>query len=258
MSNVTNYFTTPILNKQRCGPVLASLACLAGLSTAAFADDASIFAPYFRADIGLSSTIHKDGYLLDSVERDELLVDSHTGGRFQIGAGLYLNDYLRTDITVSYRGNMTELGTYFDSDGIPNKPENVFDDGGFETSNLSTMLNIYFEPMGVLGTSTGRFSPYVQAGIGWAHNETDDLYFPLYDLTVFGDTHDDLAWQIGAGTTYDLSDRWKLDLSYRYIDMGEARSGLRYDTAGAPAYIEQEARFDLRAHEVMLGLQYSF
>lgn len=180
------------------------------------------------------------------------------GARYQIGAGLKLNDYLRTDITLSYRDSLTEVGAYYDSNGAVD-PANRLNGDAFKASNWSTMLNLYVDPLRAAGINTGAFSPYLQGGIGWARNKTDDLVFSANGTRVSGDTHNDLAWQVGAGVNYAITNQWKLDLSYRFIDMGEARSkSYAVQTSGNQIALEREARFDLQAHEVLLGLQYQF
>lgn len=228
------------------------------LSSKAQAEDGWLFAPYLRVDLGYSSTVDDDGDLHDSTpERDILDMDPNNGARYQIGAGLKLNNYLRTDVTLSYRDKLTKVGSYIDADGIRNKPSNQLDSGALETSNWSTMLNIYVDPLRAAGLDTGAFSPYLQGGIGWARNKTEDMKFTTAG-TIIGDTHNDFAWQVGAGVNYAITDQWKLDLSYRFIDMGEARSSNVYFSGSTVSPQPQGARFDLQAHEVLIGLQYQF
>ncbi|WP_417803322.1 outer membrane protein [Thalassospira lucentensis] len=238
---------------------VATLAALglAGLHATATAEEWQL-TPYLRADLGYSSTVDDDGDLLDTrPERDTLDMSPNDSARYQIGAGLSLNSYLRTDITVSYRNNLTEAGGYFDPDGAVD-PANRLNGGAHKTSNWSTMLNLYVDPFRAAGYDTGKFSPYLQGGIGWARNKTDNLVFAA-GTRVFGDTHNDLAWQIGAGLNYAITDQWKIDVSYRFIDMGEARGSKTFRRPnGTLREMKREARFDLQAHEVLLGLQYQF
>lgn len=233
-----------------------SLLSIIGLNSPAYADDGWMFSPYLRVDLGYSTTIDDDVRFLDPSEYDTLDMDRDSGERYQIGVGAKLNDFIWADITVSYRDKMTEVGTYLDADGIPNKAINEIDDGAFQTSNWSTMLNIYVDPFRAAGLDTGAFSPYLQGGIGWARNKTEDMKFTNAG-TLFGDTHNDFAWQIGAGVLYSITDHLKLDLSYRYLDMGEARASNSY-TAGGPTFNVGDIDFDLKAHEVLLGLQYQY
>ena len=217
------------------------------------------FSPYLRADLGYSITVDDDADLIDTgPERDTTDMAAKKGARIQVGAGLQLNSYLRTDITLSYRDGLAEAEAYMDSDGIPNKPSNELEDGGYETSNLTVLLNVYVDPLTAAGIDTGGFSPYLQGGIGWARNETEDLTF-VGGTTVEGAIHNDLAWQVGGGIAYAFTDAWAVDLSYRFISMGEAHSSRSVVSgAGTPFEVPRETRFDLMAHEVLLGVRYRF
>ena len=223
---------------------------LAGLHSTASAEE-WLLAPYLRADIGYSSTDANDANVFDDAPR-KFETDPHTGGRFQVGAGLELTRYFRTDVTISYRDNMADLDTF---DNLGGFRFNVTD-GRHNTSNITTMLAGYIDPFAVLKIDTGNFSPYLQAGVGWARNTTKSSR--ITSSVLDGKTSDELAWQVGAGLNYALTDSWKVDLSYRYIDMGKARTSRLYTDAGVPDILVEEAQFDLKAHEVLLGLQYQF
>lgn len=225
----------------------------------AHAEDDWLFAPYLRADLGYSITVDDRAEFDDPVERDSIEMTSYKGSRYQIGAGLKLTDYLRTDITVSYGNRLSAADDYRDADGIPNKSGNKLNDGAFETSSWTTMVNVYVDPLSIAGVDLGAFSPYVQGGIGLARNKTEKMFFVNdNDSYTTGDTHNDLAWQIGAGVGYAISDQWTLDMSYRFLDMGEARGGDKFINSVGTVTGVEPARFDLRAHEFMIGLQYQF
>ncbi|MBP3125199.1 outer membrane beta-barrel protein [Thalassospira sp. ER-Se-21-Dark] len=215
-----------------------------------------LLTPYLRADLGYSSTINDKVRFFDSAGTASFEMTSHKGTRYQIGAGLKLTDYLRTDITVSHGARLSAADDYRDPDGIADKPVNMMNDGALETSNWTTMMNVYVDPLSLAGIGSGAFSPYVQGGIGWARNKTEKMFFANNSF-IIGDTHNDLAWQIGAGVGYAISDHWTLDLSYRFLDMGEARGGDTYISGATKTKLEAP-RFDLRAHEFMVGLQYQF
>jgi opacity protein-like surface antigen len=238
---------------------LISLLSITGLDAAAHAQDEWQFAPYLRADLGYSSAVNDKADFFDGSHRDSIEITSHKGARFQVGAGLTLTDYLRTDITVSYGSRLSAADDYRDVDGIPNKTNNKLNSGALETSNWTTMMNVYVDPLSFAGVDLGAFSPYVQGGVGLAQNKTEKMFY-VNDNGSYttGDTHNDLAWQIGAGVGYAISDQWTLDMSYRFLDMGEARGGDKFiDSVGTVTGVEP-ARFDLRAHEFMIGLQYQF
>ncbi len=104
----------------------------------------------------------------------------------------------------------------------------------------------------------GGFMPYVGAGVGVAYNQVGEIYFTgNRNLTnrIEGASKVSLAWSLMAGIGWQVSDRAILDFGYRYIDMGNARSG-RVDSAG---FVNPAVRIDdLAAHEFKIGLRYHF
>ena len=227
---------------------------LTGLNSVAHAQDGWLFAPYLRADLGYSSTVDDDADSNDD-GASALNIVADQSARYQIGAGMELTPYLRSDITVSYRGDMAEADTFHSFDDGDNYPAAK---GSFKTSNVTAMLNVYIDPLTASGVNTGRFSPYLQGGIGWAHNRTKFVNLSTINTNISGGENNDLAWQVGAGLNYSLTDQWKIDVSYRYISMGEAHGGSTYQNGGTSSAFDRDPRFDLQAHEVLLGLQYQF
>ena len=115
------------------------------------------------------------------------------------------------------------------------------------------MFNGYYD----LGNFSG-FVPYVGAGVGFAFNKVDEVYFtgnPFLTNRIFGDERWSLAWSLMAGVGYQITDRITLDVGYRYLDMGKAESGT-IDNAG---FTNPKVRIDeLAAHEVKVGLRFAF
>jgi opacity protein-like surface antigen len=63
------------------------------------------------------------------------------------------------------------------------------------------------------------------------------------------------AWALYTGLAYDVTPGFTIDLSYRYTDLGDARSGTlaAYDGSfvdGAPVHIG-----DITSHDLMLGVR---
>lgn len=97
------------------------------------------------------------------------------------------------------------------------------------------------------------FTPYLGAGIGMAFNYTG------YEVTLKnGETYsaDDrftnLAWNVGAGFSYDLNDFIALDASYRFVGLGYNEVSKTVD--GITAKIENEPY----NNEFMVGVRLSF
>ncbi len=117
----------------------------------------------------------------------------------------------------------------------------------------SMMFNTYYD----FGKHAG-FVPYVGAGIGFAYHKMGDVTItdPNSPAVQFGDEQLSFAWALMAGVGYQLSERMILDVGYRYIDMGLARSSHGDNTF---AFWNPRLELDdLRAHEFKLGLRYHF
>jgi len=65
------------------------------------------------------------------------------------------------------------------------------------------------------------------------------------------DTSDNLAWAAGIGVVYRVSDTWRLEFAYRYIDLGTVEMG-PYNNG---TVIEAD---DHVSHDIVLGLQFRF
>ncbi len=115
------------------------------------------------------------------------------------------------------------------------------------------MLNLYKD----LGTYN-RLTPYVGAGVGVAYHDVDQVFFtgnPALVNRIEGDKDIAFAWSLMAGVGYQISERAILDFGYRYINMGDAKSG-RVDTAG---FVNPAVEIDdIDAHEFKVGMRYHF
>ena len=121
---------------------------------------------------------------------------------------------------------------------------------GFE-NNLSTdvvLVNLFYDID--LGPN---WRPFVGLGVGWARNTSDVLRTPLIagPSEERKDTSDNVAWTAGFGVVYRLSDTWRLELAYRYIDLGTIEMG-PYNNG---TIIEAE---DYVSHDIFLGVQFRF
>ena len=85
--------------------------------------------------------------------------------------------------------------------------------------------------------NTSKFTPYVGGGIGIAHNELKGTAFGTY----FDDKDYAFAYQAGAGVAYNLCPHFDLTADYRFVDTSKFENGE-----------------DLKAHEVLAGVRYSF
>lgn len=199
---------------------------------------------YARADIGLSIPRDLDGNWLEPNDggiggdlKNGALAGAGIGYRFAFG--------LRTDAAVSYRPHFdlsSEAADRFGNAGTAKS----------DVSALTVMLNVYYDlPL------EGRFTPFVGAGLGFARNRIGSVDYTLNGAFLdveSGHTETNFAWALMAGGSYAVTDRIALEVGYRYLDAGELKtSGSLAFGGSVPALTS-----DLRSHEVMASLRYSF
>lgn len=213
---------------------------------------------YVRADVGYAwSHTPEVNWLVTDPVTDDFVTDKVTHVSVEntwlgeVGAGCGSGSRgLRGELMFGFRGSR-------DIDGEPGlwAPTIPIDEDPLHTSvqSYTLMFNAYYD----LGQFRG-FVPYVGAGIGAAYNIVDNVYFtenPNLTNTIEGERTLALAWSVMAGVGYQISDRAILDVGYRFIDLGHAKSG-SVDSLGKVnprTYID-----DMYAHEIKVGLRYHF
>ena len=193
--------------------LLSTVAVIAGLtfSGAAMAETTAQYIAdnlYARIDAGYSMG----------------LSDTENAAVFDVGMGMRLNEYFRTDITAEYRpwGKIDFKGH-----------------GKSDMYSLDGMFNIYASyPV------WDAFSVYGTGGIGYAYNNTDDF------ANGKGKGKSNFAWNVGAGVEYAITPCMVVDLGYRYSDLGRAEA--KDTTTGA------KVREDVKYNDIKLGMLYYF
>lgn len=193
---------------------------------------------YLRGDIGYG--YNSDPEIIDEVAA--YFVGEDLDDTWSIGGGIgyYLTRGFRMDVTLDYR---------FDSDLYAYYPASPALPLTGELSSLVGLVNFYYElDMG------HRITPYVGVGIGFARHEMDaGKQINGVDPVDFdGDSETEFAWALMAGVDIDLREGWKLDVGYRYLDMGSVK--YTDATTGTKVYDID----DLESHEFRVGLRYSF
>jgi opacity protein-like surface antigen len=101
--------------------------------------------------------------------------------------------------------------------------------------------------------------PFILGGLGFAtvtNGQEDDYANGVaFNGSISGATQTNLAWTVGGGVGVPVADRLTVDLTYRWLDLGERRTGssLLFNGASAPTTPD---RADLRVHTIMVGLRY--
>jgi len=239
---------------------------------------------YLRGDVGV-------GELNGKTSIEQVGVGSSRGhaenfGSFVsggVGVGYQFNSWLRADITGEYR---TKASTSFADkycnalDGGGNflaptcNGASPFQREGFNRINGNIGSYVFLANGYVdLGTWYG-LTPYVGAGVGFASlrasgfndvggnyardNATGAIlagtsfatggYLANRDKTNF-------AWALMAGLGYDVSERLKLELGYRYLNLGKAETGNAVCFGDPTCQFTVKAK-DLDSHEFRLGMRW--
>jgi opacity protein-like surface antigen len=85
------------------------------------------------------------------------------------------------------------------------------------------------------------FTPFVNAGVGYTQNRLSAYNSSVNETYSIKDNS--FTWSLGAGISAKITNRWNVDLGYRYYDMGD---GLSKDNGST----------ETTDHEVYLGLRY--
>ncbi len=100
---------------------------------------------------------------------------------------------------------------------------------------------------------TPHFQPYVGAGLGFSALTTTNVTSDNPPGSIYsGATHWNFAWALMAGFTKNMSNSLKLDVGYRYVNLGEARSGVIDDGLANTGFFQYQK---IQAHEFRVGLR---
>lgn len=231
---------------------------------------------YLRGDVGVSyndsdrwtqspsnngSTILSSGFVTNSL-----------GGSAFVGAGVgyQFNSWLRSDVTAEFRTSINATGTYQEQTQFAdiNGLNNFIGQNNYKGNITSYvgLVNGYVD----LGTWHG-ITPFVGAGVGFATHYasgfTDSGYAsingsvtPVAANLIQSATKTNLAWALHAGLAYSVTPNLKLELAYRYLNMGDAKSGnIVCGALSACNTVVQGFKIkEMEAHDIKLGLRWQF
>ena len=92
---------------------------------------------------------------------------------------------------------------------------------------------------------------YLSAGVGVAFNNADAVQGGSGQFD--DDSSTEIAWSVGAGLSRVLTDIWSVDFGYRYVDLGDADTGISEFTP-----FDEHFEGELDTHEVIVGIRSSF
>lgn len=204
---------------------------------------------YLRGDVGYK--VYRDpkvsfkGHNYRNEDLDETGV---IGG----GVGYKLNSWFRTDVTLDYEFKSKFKGKLICPPAGCGGP-NRFSDEHAKISAWTGLWNVYAD----LGTWQG-ITPYVGAGVGASRIKVSNYQFTNPNGTTGtqpGDSKWDFSWALMAGVGYNVTDNLVIDAGYRYLNLGDGRSGKAAGFGGSRKAIKFD---DIQAHEFRVGFRYMF
>jgi opacity protein-like surface antigen len=216
---------------------------------------------YLRGDVGVGisnfNQISRNAPQLTSFksEYNEISSNAHIGA----GIGYAWNSWLRTDLTLELRGAGQHVnGRYSYTSG----GGSGYNDYKANLNQVVGLVNAYID----LGTFAG-ITPYIGAGIGFAHNRMGYTSMPgsygcggcitPTNEVVSPGAKTNLAWALMAGVSYDVSRNAKLELGYRYLNSGSFTSGNQStDACGCTFTSVPLTGGKITSHDFRLGMRW--
>jgi opacity protein-like surface antigen len=215
---------------------------------------------YLRGDAGISQYRNGKFSSPDLPPAQFYNQDFGAGSFVGIGVGYQFNSWLRADVTGEYRfskGFKAFDRIDFDAGGGLRGTTHEITHGDYTAGVV--MVNGYVD----LGTWLG-ITPFVGAGVGFAHHMLSG--FSDQSINVIGGvaspsggsignaSKTSFAWAIHAGLGYDVTPNFKVELAYRFMHLGDMRTGALNCFCGA-TYSPLRVK-GLEAHEIKLGMRW--
>ncbi len=183
------------------------------------------------------------------------------------GIGYAWNSWLRFDVTGEYRTKalMKTTGRYMGaSDFCPPTAFGVgscFDNISGNLSSAVFLANAYVD----LGT-WWCLTPFIGAGVGTARNMLSGVQdqgiissgFQGFGYTNGNSAQWNLAWDVTAGLTYNVTENLKVDLSWRYLNMGSPQTSVVNCQNTSPCVGAFYTLQNVSAQDFRVGLRWMF
>ena len=234
-----------------------TLALLLTLPTMAVAIDLEGY--FVTAKGGVSKTLNTgEMSFINSIS--QLIVieneDLGTGSAFGFSVGKYLNDNFRLELEAIKRNG-------YEYDAFGKEPivfRSVSHKAKIQTEALFINGFYDFQPVTMSNTA---IIPYLGVGVGISRNKMGTIvqYQGAPDgITLDGNTINEFAYKLSAGTLVSLTEQLSLDVNYQYVNLGAFKSGTVFSRNGVFSSNFQRGLNggDIKTQELMVGLQYTF
>jgi opacity protein-like surface antigen len=187
---------------------------------------------YFRGDFGYR--FNQPGSVTSAIAPNP--TNNRIDDAFAIGLGAgYKWSWFRTDLTFDYAFPVTYRG---DTPGFA-------PDFSAKIQSVTGLANFYVD----MGTWSGM-TPYIGAGLGGAYVRTTGFVSASAPAVEVSGDRWNFAWAAMAGIAYCFTQNFMVDVGYRYLDQGQATTGLT-------ALGDQLTVKNLTSHEIRAGVRWS-
>ena len=221
---------------------------------------------YLRGDVGVGSTLRPDirsSFDASVTVPDARFDERNLGDSAFVGGGVgyQVNNWLRFDATGEYRTatNFSAVESY--NSGFFNVPQDnsrSFDTYTGQVQSTVALANFYVDAF-----HWNRFGLFFGGGVGGSFNRVSNLT----DIGVggtntgFGYARErsgvSLAYQGTVGLAYDVTPNLKLEIAYRYLDMGDVTSGA-INCQNTPTCPHEVQKIGLASQDVKVGMRWLF
>jgi opacity protein-like surface antigen len=200
---------------------------------------------------GTTTTISSLGTLI-TLQNEDL----GTGSAFGFSVGKYLTDSFRLELEATKRA-----GYEYDA-GVLTVPFTTNSEKAKIETHALFINGFYdFQPFSMSNTA---ITPYLGGGVGISRNKmrtTVLLNNGIPDgFTIDGNTINQFAYKLSAGTLVSLTEQLSLDVNYQYVNLGVFKGGTEVYNNGV--FVGNRQRGinggDIKTQELMVGLQYKF
>ena len=180
--------------------------------------------------------------------------DLGTGSAFGFSVGRYLTNSFRLELEAIKR-------TGYEFDARDTSRPRFTDEAKIQTEALFINGFYDFQPFSLKSTS---ITPYLGGGVGISRNKMGTIMEHRFGLingvTNDGNTINQFAYKLSAGTLVSLTQQLSLDVNYQYVNLGAFKGGTEVLLNGAFNNTSQRGinGGDIKTQELMVGLQYKF
>jgi len=178
--------------------------------------------------------------------------DLGTGSAFGFSVGKYLTNSFRLELEAIKR-------TGYEYDGRANA--RYTEKAKIQTEALFINGFYDFQPFSIRNTA---ITPYLGGGVGISRNKMGTITEHEFGLangtTIDGDTINQFAYKLSAGTLVSITEQLSLDVNYQYVNLGAFKGGTEVLVDGAfnNNLLRPINGGEIKTQELMVGLQYKF